>query len=252
MKTEKPELTAIEKNTLSALEKTIENAVETGIAGGKALLKIYENELWREKYESFKDYCEKRWGKTRQRIYQMLKAAKIVHSLPMKCQKNLTLESHVNALASVPEKDRPAVLAEAAASGKVTAASITEAAMEKAAPEVQHDKTDAQVEIPPAILSVWERAEKVNEMMQMISEVRCAVKNGLQYGDVIWSETSALMAHLNNAYGELKVVIPFAVCPTCQGHAPKKCMMCKGRGFISEFRFSKCVPDEVKKMRGKK
>jgi len=116
-------------------------------------------------------------------------------------------------------------------------------------PEVFHDKTG--VEIPDCILVDWQRADAVKELMYKLSEVRCEVRKGLEAGDVVWRETSAILAHLNNAYGELKVVVPFAVC-TCGGHNRKACAFCKGRGFLSEFRYEKCVASEVKKMREKK
>lgn len=38
----------------------------------EALQKIHDGELWREDYFSFKDYCEKRVGLSRQRVYKIL------------------------------------------------------------------------------------------------------------------------------------------------------------------------------------
>jgi hypothetical protein len=124
----------------------------------------------------------------------------------------------------------------------------TKAKKEK--PEAQLDRTGYP--IPDSILFDWNRAAETSKaLLSHISAVRSELRNAFKEQDIIFAEvTNTTEADLNNAYTSLKCVGPYAVCTSCQGHNRKKCSLCKGRGFISEFAWRSFVPAEIKKMRG--
>lgn len=105
--------------------------------------------------------------------------------------------------------------------------------------------------IPESIIWEWQRAqETARTLLAKISDVRSELKNALSESDLIFAEvTNTTIADLDNAYTSLKCVSPYAVCTSCQGHNRKKCTLCKGRGFISEFAWRSFVPSEIKKLR---
>ena len=121
-------------------------------------------------------------------------------------------------------------------------------AKEEAAKEKHLDKTGYV--IPDSILEDWQRAQEFASALREISKVKSILKKGLEDSDLIFAEVNnTTVSTLTNAYGDLKRVLPYAVCPTCQGRTPKKCTTCRGRGFVSEFYYSTCVPEETKKIR---
>jgi hypothetical protein len=114
--------------------------------------------------------------------------------------------------------------------------------------EIRVDKLDRP--LPKGIIDDWERAIKVgNENLRKISEVKCALEEAKEQGDVIFAEVSdALYCHVQNSYSFLRCVIPHAVCPTCHGTHRKDCLLCRERGFISKFSWETNVPSEIKEL----
>lgn len=43
----------------------------------------------------------------------------------------------------------------------------------------------------------------------------------------------------------LKLIIPFAVCPLCEGDDRETCAGCAQRGFMSKFRYERYIPRDV-------
>lgn len=150
-------------------------------------------------------------------------------------------------------KDAPKEEVEKIERGEKTVATVareTKAKTEK--PKEQLDKTGYP--IPESILHDWQRAaDTAREMLSQVSGLRSQLKHALSESDLIFAEvTNSTIADLDNAYTSLKCVVPYAVCTSCQGHGRKKCSLCKGRGFISEFAWRSFVPSELKALRGKK
>jgi hypothetical protein len=119
-----------------------------------------------------------------------------------------------------------------------------------AEPESERDKTG--LPIPDTILPLWREAQRVQTLLTDLSSVRGFIRNAQEEDRKEWAEVnfSSVQAQLDQAYTEIKTVKPFAVCPTCQGLNPSNCRLCKGRGFISEFRWG-TVPQETKEIRFK-
>ena len=59
-------LTKREVSRLSKLETTIQKGMQTFFEVGAALKEIRDNKLYRAEFERFEDYCQERWGFTRQ------------------------------------------------------------------------------------------------------------------------------------------------------------------------------------------
>lgn len=117
------------------------------------------------------------------------------------------------------------------------------------AKETSLDKTGYP--IPESVVPDWVRAEGWAKLiLGLVSDARSQLKAGFENDGLILTEvTNSTVADLNNAYTSLKCVVPYAVCTSCQGRQRKKCNLCKGRGFISEFMWRQVVPEETKKIR---
>jgi hypothetical protein len=128
------------------------------------------------------------------------------------------------------------------------------AASAKSAGSVPVAATDRTgLSIPPAILPLWNRAEKGQELLSYISKVRTELKKAQEVGLLEFAEVnfSSALSHLDQAYADIKVVKPHAVCYSCQGKVTEDCAACKGRGYVSEFNWDHFAPIEVKEMRAK-
>ena len=54
---------------------------------------------------------------------------------------------------------------------------------------------------------------------------------------------------LNFVISRLKSVMPYAVCPYCQGRTFDQCLNCGHTGFVGDFFFNHTVPKEIREMR---
>jgi len=121
----------------------------------------------------------------------------------------------------------------------------------KEEPVVVVDKTGWP--IPAALIPTWERSHEVQEILTSLSRIKGALRSAQDGKDKLFVEVnfSTALAQLDQAYADIKTAIPFAVCPTCQGKTPDNCGLCKGRGFVSEHRWSTVVSKETKELRFK-
>lgn len=257
----KNELTKTETTELKSCETIIEKTQASFVECGNALSKIRDEKLFRVEFKSFEEYCKARWGWTRMRASQLIEAATVKKELPKSVNNCLQNEGQARAVAKIPKEKRVEVLKAVAKKGKVTATAITNMALEamhieNEAGEKLKKQLDAVVldkegyPIPQAIQEEWNRADKVREHMAVVSKVKCYVEEGVKNDDPIFREVNAnLTAELKNLFQSLKRIVPHAVCGACNGVDPKKCRACSQRGFISEFLWSMCVPQEIKKMR---
>lgn len=223
---------------------------------GAELKRIRDEHLYREDYKSFEEFCETEYNWQRDNAYKLINASETKKSLPANVEIFIQNPAQANALAAVPPSQREAVIADVAKQGEVTAAAITEAAKKLAAeknppkePFVWRDHTNAARVIPDDIAADWCRAEQTGkDLRALVSEAKCAVQKGLKEQDIIFCELhNTDIAPMEQAAYSLKQIMPYALCTTCHGKNRKKCTLCKGRGFISQFRFDQCVPMETKK-----
>lgn len=84
-------LTALESKSLSRHEATIERGKTAFVEVGLALMAIRDGRLYRAGYDTFEDYCQKRWGWARQNIVYYIGAAQVAQMLPNKMVSQLTI-----------------------------------------------------------------------------------------------------------------------------------------------------------------
>lgn len=78
---EEQALTAGDQRHLKALEKRIEQGLQTFREVGQALLEIRDTRLYRDSHGTFEDYCRDRWQLDKTRAYQFIGAAEVVKML---------------------------------------------------------------------------------------------------------------------------------------------------------------------------
>lgn len=123
-------LQPIEADALAEHEATIANGLQTFKEVGYALADIRDRRLYRGEYVAFEDYCRERWNLSRTHADRMITASQVAEEMaPIGA---ISTESQARAIKPILRDHGPEVaadvLAEAEASGKITARSITEAA----------------------------------------------------------------------------------------------------------------------------
>ena len=239
-------LSVPEWSKLRQHEHVIETGQQTFVEVGVALAAIRDEKLYREKYATFNDYCEKKWGWTRQHAYRLMEQAGVVESLPAKCRPRVTSGRAASALADVPEADREAIVS--SIEGPVTTAKV-----KAATKPTEHEVDETGTVIPEGILADWNRALVAGkDFAWNLSEIKCAIEDALKNKDEIYAEVNnQVVADLVNAYNAVKLIIPHAVCPTCQGRQRAACRTCGGRGFISKFYFETKIDSKTRALREK-
>jgi hypothetical protein len=162
--------------SLASCETTIERGLKTFVDVGEALMAIRDGKLYLEAYDSFEDYCQKRWDLKRQRAYQLMAAADTATVMSQICDTPApSVESHAQAL--TPLRDKPDAMAAAwievqeATGGRPTAADVTAAVDRQLHPtEEQADEPDEQAE-PPA------RSSKAGRIVDMFLTREQALKD---------------------------------------------------------------------------
>lgn len=74
-------LTGHEQKALRRAEGKIAKGLKLCLEVGQALNEIRQNRLYRERYDSFEDYCEKRWDLSRPRAYELCGASSVIADL---------------------------------------------------------------------------------------------------------------------------------------------------------------------------
>ncbi len=132
-------VTKDETKLLKRLEKTIKSGMGTLFKVAEALSKIKESRLYRNKYKTFEEYCDKRWNFTRRRAYQLIEAGETRDLLPENVKQCFTNVRQLNALAKLPKEARAGAAQDIICSikktgGKITANTIREATNPTPAP----------------------------------------------------------------------------------------------------------------------
>ena len=254
------DLTLGEQAELDDLERDYAQIDDGMMRGACILLKIKEGRLWRSKYKSFKDYCEQRWGLTRQRIYQMMEAYEVVGSLPDDLASLITNEGQVRALSKSPPGKRGSALRIAASRGPVTAAAIEKAADEQSKPrsiapriERKHEYDDVGTPIPDDAMPFWKRRQEAQDLLTAVTKIKSTVTERKNVNDPFFMRISnSVIYDLQTVYQHLLECKPYAVCTTCQGTPslqPQGCNFCKNTGLISKHQWDTQSLEEVKAMR---
>ena len=74
-------LTTREQREFARAERTIARGLRSFLTVGAALLAIRDNRLYRQDYDTFEEYCIRRWELSRPRAYELCAASDIVVDL---------------------------------------------------------------------------------------------------------------------------------------------------------------------------
>lgn len=119
-------ITEADLKDLKSFEQLISKGLQTFYDVGHALAEIRDRKLYRQSYGTFEDYCQQRWGFSRQRAAQLISGTEVAENLSTIVDKKELLESHTRELASVPAHEQRLVyqLANELTEGNVTASAI--------------------------------------------------------------------------------------------------------------------------------
>lgn len=138
---------------------------------------------------------------------------------------------------------------------KSTARAVKEIKEAKAAPKNEKLEKPKRLDktgyvIPDSVLSDWDAAEayrsKFNDLHRILISIEKAV-DGKERPLRFLEQSFAI--DLRNAWRTLKEILPYAVCPTCQGRNREKCTVCKHLGYVPEFGYKNWFPKETIELR---
>lgn len=254
-------LSAAEQTRFFELKDIIRENLIACFDVGAALLEIRNSKLYRQDFDTFEEFCQVQYKIGKSSAYRLIEASEVRAKLEPEQAELVTNESQARALANVPPEKREEVLAKAAANGPVTAASIEQAAKPPPKPKkpvdpIELDRTGFP--IPAKLLPFWHRASEVQGLLTSISRIRTALRGAQEQDDPLWRPVSGkgkdaswsrLQSNLDNAYATIGLAMPYAVCPTCQGHLTDRCASCQERGFVSEFWYNHNLDADSRKVR---
>ena len=223
------ELNTSEVSRLEVLEGMIDAGMRSFMEVGAALAEIRENRLYRAQYETFEDYCQRRWRFTASRGRQLMSAVEAIASLSDEVQKP-TNASQANALAAVDLEDRDEAWGMA-----------LQTAEEEGRPVTAKDVQNASRRlVPTESLSIG--ATNMMEVEPLFREALDALKKASDAADALsrsnakaWLLTSgsALLKHLRDARDHVRGAKPASVCPEFDGESCNKCL---GVGWVNKTR----------------
>lgn len=222
-----------------------------------ALEEMKETKLYLEEFGTWEEFCQSVLHHTPQHVNRVLKSAYVTKQLTEESEPTGSLlknERQARAISEVPPEKRKEVMDKAVSNGTVTAKSISQAAKSmKADSNEVLDKTDFVIPSASPAMETWNRMAEAQEMLTGLSQIKIRLTRALEARDKMYCEVnfSAAIADLTSSYQLLKVCLPYAVCPTCQGRVLNECATCKSRGMVSEFYWKYKVPDETRKIREK-
>ncbi len=224
---------------------------------GEYLKEIRDGKLYRPEHKTFEEFSEVEFGIKQAYAYRLIEASDIRGSLKNSTiVEKLVRPSQATALAAVPEESRVEVLETAAAGNdKVTAKAIATAAAaivkpKKSTKPLHLDKIGCP--IPDDVYPDWQASEAREDILRQAHRLKLTVEKALEDKDLSFREiTNSTVADLHNAWSALQGLIPFAVCPTCEGHNRKSCTLCKQRGFLSKFGYEHWVSKKARELREK-
>jgi hypothetical protein len=82
---------------LALLEKVIQEGQLAYVEVGKALQEIQKGKLYRKNYNTFEEYCEKRWGFDRQTAHNYIKATEVAENIAENVNSSLQKPSFTQA-----------------------------------------------------------------------------------------------------------------------------------------------------------
>ena len=107
-------------------------------------------------------------------------------------------------------------------------------------------------EIPQSIVDLWKEADETGrKIVRELHAIKLQVEKAVKSHALAFREINQrTVIELENALISLKLIIPYAVCPLCEGDERRQtCAGCAQRGFVSKFRYERCYPRDLKEAR---
>jgi hypothetical protein len=260
------QLTPAEISDLDRLEKVIETSLANG---GVALTQIRDKKLYLRDYDSFEGYCQGRWGWSRKRGDQLIRAAAVIQALPDKMLPMVANERQVRELSKITPEERQKVLKALKDSNTpITAKSIKKALspeeqaqkdIEEAskpeangAPKVVRDTKGTP--IPEPAMVYWNRKQEVQDMLTSITRLKSFLRGKQEEHDQLFNNHCCQSAteSLSAAYTTLTNALPYAVCLDCEGHPELNgCLHCHGTGVMGKYTYERYPYPEKRELREK-
>jgi len=163
--------------------------------------------------------------------------------------KELSVSERTVRTAKTVLREAPKRIIKAVEQGKKTVSAAAKEIKAKAKTKTQHHDKTGHV-IPEEILSDWREAESMEDLLKQVHRIKLKVEKALEDRELVFREiTNSTVADLQNAWSALQGLIPYAVCPTCEGINRANCTLCKQRGFLSKFAYEHYVPKKTRDVR---
>ena len=107
-------------------------------------------------------------------------------------------------------------------------------------------------EIPAHLEALWQSAETTGrDLARSIHRIKLETEKALGQRVLAFREINQnAVIELENVWRSLNLIIPYALCPLCEGDERRAdCLGCRGRGFMSKFRYERCISQDVKTAR---
>lgn len=233
-------------------KKIIRDGQEEFVKVGMALMDIKDTKTYLLDSSSFEEFCKKEYGFTKRYALFLISSSAVVEDLPEDAGPLVPSERAARALGKLPKNKRAKVIRKIVKSGKiVTTETIAEVVKSDETPKLEVERDELGVPIPAKVSEIWARREEVQGMLSQLSAIKCAVDKGIKDNDPLYRELSnTAVADLKQAYHALAYALPYTVCTGCNGQLIEKCLLCKGRGFLSKERY-RTVPEETRSLREK-
>jgi len=229
---------------------------------------IKTKELWRQtEAKSFSQFCEMQsW--TVRRFDQLASGYAVLLTIPEETRTIVPTEGAARELGKVAETKREKAVKETEKrDGKVTAKGLSKT--RQSSPEYEPTEPAGLSEpkekevvrdelgwpIPADLIPFWERRWILENMMKLLSDLKCEIEKGWKDQDPLFLQMSnTTVSELQGVRWSVKHARPWAVCTLCEGR-PKlnvACAQCNSTGFILE-RLCETAPTvkDVLKIRAK-
>lgn len=102
-------------------------------------------------------------------------------------------------------------------------------------------------------LKIWDRRDEVQELLTGLVRIKSVIEKAFKEKDPLFCAevNNSVIADLERAYGGIKVALPYAVCPKCNGRNIEECTVCRGRGVVSKYFYDVKIKPELKALRKK-
>lgn len=189
-------LTAAEADLLADCEVTISRGLDTFREVGDALMQVRDNRLYRAEFATFDLYAEQRWGFTKGRANQLVRAASVAQLISDTDVPEIKNEAQARELA--PLLDDPVELRAAfteavkQSNGQPTAAVIRDVVRKRMEPESplakvaerELDKADAKRELIETH-NAWVAESRQGFTPERIAEIEESVRPAVQFAQLV-------------------------------------------------------------------